>query len=165
MIVIRTATLSELPVIQQIARQTWPHTFGEILTPAQITYMLDWMYSLPSLTEQVTQRGHVFLLAQDGSDFPGFASYETNYQNEPKTKLHKIYILPNQQGRGVGRLLMDEVIRLARQQGNTSLSLNVNRHNRAKEFYERLGFHVAAEEDIDIGGGYLMQDYVMERGI
>ena len=47
--------------------------------------------------------------------------------------------------------------------GGVSLQLNVNRNNKAKEFYERQGFAVIKEEDIDIGNGYLMNDYVMEK--
>jgi ribosomal protein S18 acetylase RimI-like enzyme len=50
-------------------------------------------------------------------------------------------------------------------QGATTLQLNVNRNNPAKIFYEKLGFAVLNEEDIDIGNGYFMNDYVMQKMI
>jgi ribosomal protein S18 acetylase RimI-like enzyme len=40
--------------------------------------------------------------------------------------------------------------------------VNVNRHNKALHFYEKYGFKIIREEDIDIGEGYFMNDYVME---
>ncbi|WP_019989231.1 GNAT family N-acetyltransferase [Rudanella lutea] len=181
---IRFATPSDFPTIEHIARQTWPVTFGEILSADQIEYMLGWMYSQASLTEQVDQKGHVFLIAQTDTGEPvGYVSYELNYgQSDPSggvspnelpsvpappviTKIHKLYLLPQTQGQGLGRLLIEEVGRRAQAAGNTALALNVNRQNRAVQFYERLGFSIAKTEDIDIGNGFLMQDYVMLKSL
>ena len=58
---------------------------------------------------------------------------------------------------------MDEIEKTIIQRGAVSLLLNVNRQNKAKFFYEKLGFTVIKEEDIDIGNGYFMNDYVMEK--
>lgn len=149
-------------IIQSIARDTWPHTFGAILSPQQIEYMLNWMYSIPSIEDQV-RRGHVFLLATDGKQYYGYASYEVGYKGSAKVKVHKIYILPSAQGKGVGRLLMDAIAEAGKQHHATHLALNVNRENTAIKFYERYGFEIVASEDIDIGNGYLMEDYVMEK--
>lgn len=165
MINVTRATEADLPIIQDIAHQTWPNTFGEILSPAQISYMLDMMYSLESLRNQVAEKNHVFLLAKDDESgmYLGYSSYELNYRNQPTTKIHKIYLLPTSQGKGVGRLLIDRVAEAAQANTNERLSLNVNRFNKAVQFYERMGFAVVGTEDIDIGDGFLMEDYVMEK--
>lgn len=167
MLTITSATEADLPNIQRIAYQTWPSTFAEILLPEQITYMLEMMYSLDSLKRQIDEKNHVFLLAQENSDGPvlGFISYELNYQQQPGTKIHKIYLLPASQGKGVGRLLIEAVANVATAHQNDRLSLNVNRHNKAIQFYERMGFRHVATEVIDIGNGYLMDDYVMEKDL
>ena len=47
----------------------------------------------------------------------------------------------------------------------TDLELNVNRYNKARQFYETIGFVVVKEEDIDIGSGYFMNDYVMNLSL
>jgi len=160
---ITEATKQGYTLIQQIAHQTWPHTFGNILSKEQIAYMLEMMYSIPALTEQIEEKGYIFLLAQDKEKYLGFAGYELNYQSLAKTKLHKIYILPEAQGKGVGKLLINHVAEMAVQNQNEVLSLNVNRNNPAINFYEKLGFTKVAEEDIPIGQGFLMEDYVMEK--
>ena len=165
MIDITEATNSGLLIVQAIAYRTWPGTFGDILSPAQIRYMLDMMYSVDSLKRQVDEQNHVFLLARDEKlkDYFGFVSYELNYKGEPITKIHKLYLLPESQGKGVGRLLIDYVAELARQQNNNRLGLNVNRHNKAIQFYERMGFTTVGSETIDIGNGFIMDDLVMEK--
>jgi diamine N-acetyltransferase len=162
MIVIRPAGESDIPAIQQIAQLTWPVTYGPILPQQQLDYMLELIYSTAALEAQL-QKGHHFLLATEEDNNVGFASYGLIEKKENDTvfKLHKIYIDPAQQGKGIGKLLLDKVINEIKQAGATQLILNVNRFNKARNFYEKLGFTVIAEEDIDIGNGYFMNDYVM----
>ena len=165
MISLIEVTEQDLPIIQDIAYKTWPTTFGEILSPSQISYMLEMMYSWDALNEQIKDKKHVFLLAQDvdSQAYLGYISYELAYQKQPLTKIHKIYLLPASQGKGVGRIFIDHVGATALRHGNTRLGLNVNRYNKAIQFYERMGFSVVGTEDIDIGDGFLMEDFVMEK--
>lgn len=159
---IRQLLREELPKVQQIAHQTWPDTFGKILSPAQINYMLDWMYSLTMLESQL-EKGHIFLLAEENGEELGFAGFELNVAEGPKAKLHKIYLLPTAQGKGIGKKLILEVADRARKAGQKSLLLNVNKYNQtAIEFYNRIGFQEIYKEVIDIGNGYVMDDVVME---
>lgn len=156
------ANRDQLYLIRDLAYKIWPDTYGQILSEAQLDYMLENFYAIPSLENQLENK-HVFLLAEENNTFYGFAAYEINCNKTEKTKLHKIYVLPQSQGKGVGRMLFEAVENAARQSGNTHLFLNVNRYNIAQEFYKRLGFEVVLEEDIEIGRGYLMEDYVMEK--
>lgn len=165
MIDVSEVSEEDLRLIQHIAYQTWPSTFGEILSPKQISYMLDMMYSLDALKSQINEKNHVFLLAKEEStdEYLGYVSYELDYKNESLTKIHKIYLLPASQGKGVGRLLVDTVAKVAMKHTNDRLGLNVNRYNKAIRFYERMGFFVVGTEDIDIGDGFLMEDFIMEK--
>lgn len=165
MIEIQTATLEDFPIIQNIAHQTWPHTFSAILSADQIEYMLTMMYSLPALQQQVLEKKHVFLLAKEGELHLGYCSYELNYQFTSKVKIHKIYVLPASQGKGVGKKLLNVVADIAMRTDNNGLSLNVNRDNTAVDFYQRQGFSITGQEDIDIGNGFLMEDYIMEMNL
>ena len=163
MIKLITASQAHLPEIKRIAYETWPATFGAILSEKQIAYMLDWMYSIPSLMSQIEEKGHVFILAQEGNEYLGYVSYELNYNGLPKTKIHKIYLLPASQGKGVGALLINQVGEIATQNENKALLLNVNRYNKAVGFYEKMGFNIVGNENIDIGDGFLMEDFIMEK--
>ena len=165
MLTIKAATEADFPTIRQIAYDTWPQTFGQILSEQQIAYMLDLMYSLPSLQAQVQQQGHVFLLASEAENPLGYISYELNYQQTTATKIHKIYILPQAQGKGVGKALIDAATAVGLANQNEALLLNVNKYNKALQFYERIGFEVIGQEDIDIGEGFLMEDFTMKKPI
>lgn len=165
MITLIDATPEYYPVINSLAHRTWPHTFGKILTKDQIAYMLGWMYSIQSIQEQVEKKGHHYILVLKENEFVGYASYENNYNQTSDTKLHKIYVLPEVQGTGAGKVLMDEVIRRTAAAGNKNLLLNVNRDNPAIGFYQKKGFEIIYTEDIDIGNGYYMNDYVMRLKI
>ena len=72
-------------------------------------------------------------------------------------------MLPETQGKGLGKMLLQSVEQAAEAFDAHTLSLNVNRFNKARTFYIKLGFETLEEVDIEIGHGYLMQDYIMEK--
>ncbi len=123
--------------------------------------MLEMMYSESSLRKQIAVDGCQFIFVYDDSVPVGFASYQEIKPGD--WKLHKIYILPSQQGKGTGKFVIDHIIREIQSRGANSLQLQVNRQNTAKSFYEKSGFVVIEEADFDIGNGFYMNDYVMEK--
>ena len=162
MIEIRKARKEDLPVIRQLAHEIWPSAYLEILGQAQLDYMLEKIYSLSSLEHQLTVLNHNFVLATEGEIPVGFASYSA-HENEAVYHLNKIYVLPNQQGKKIGKKLLDYVLKNVKEAGASSLQLNVNRFNKALHFYEKAGFKIVRKEDIDIGSGYFMNDFVLEK--
>jgi ribosomal protein S18 acetylase RimI-like enzyme len=162
MISIEEALADDFTTIQGIAYKTWPVTYGKILTNPQLTYMLERFYSIDALNQNIGD-GHCFLLAKENETVLGFASYVHNYPEKYVTKIPKIYVLPETQGKGIGKLLIEEIERQAQKNGSEKITLNVNRMNKAKSFYERLGFTIAAVEDVPIGDGYFQEDFVMEK--
>jgi ribosomal protein S18 acetylase RimI-like enzyme len=157
---IQEATSEDIPVIQRIAYTTWPPTFGEILSKEQIDYMLTMMYSREALEMQMS-RGHTFILISDEHQPLGYASYELYSSNTSLTKIHKLYLLPSAQGRGIGKTLIDTIKNIARAKEQSGLTLNVNIHNKAISFYQHYGFQIQGSEIIDIGNGFVMDDYIM----
>jgi ribosomal protein S18 acetylase RimI-like enzyme len=165
MVHLRLLAKEELILIQKIAHQTWPSTFAGLLSEAQIAYMLNWMYDLKMLESQV-EKGHNFFVAEEQGDAIGFAGFELNHLEGPKAKLHKLYLLPSSQGKGVGKVLLLEVAKRAREAGQKSMVLNVNKYNKkAIDFYLALGFVTIRQEVNDIGSGYVMDDDVMELSL
>jgi ribosomal protein S18 acetylase RimI-like enzyme len=122
--------------------------------------MLDYMYSAASLEKQINS-GSQFIFVYEGEEPVGFAAYLS--KGHGFYKLDKIYILPSQQGKGTGRFVIDYIIDEIKQKGATALQLQVNRNNKAKAFYEKLGFSVIDFQVFDIGNGHFMDDYVMEK--
>ncbi len=155
---IRRADTDDIPLLRDLAVRIWPDAYLDIIGQAQIDYMLGLMYSFDSLKKQMNEGAH-FLLAYENSEAVGFASY--GEIESGIFKLHKLYVLPSQQGKGTGRRLIAYILRDI--EGASALQLQVNRNNKAKQFYEKLGFVQIREIRLDIGGGYFMDDYIMEK--
>jgi ribosomal protein S18 acetylase RimI-like enzyme len=159
-VTITKASVDDIPYIQHIAYVTWPLVYGPIVGEAQLAYMLNLIYSISSLERQM-EDGSTFLLAKENNEPNAFAAY---FLKSMKIyKLDKLYTIPNQQGKGLGKMLVNYIIEEIRHLDATALHLNVNRWNtKAQSFYEHLNFKIIEEQDIPIGEGYFMNDYVME---
>ncbi|WP_460639511.1 GNAT family N-acetyltransferase [Larkinella harenae] len=160
----RTATVEDIDSIIALQEKIWEPTYRAILDQEQINYMFQAIYSREALRDQMINENQTFILAYNDNTLTGFASYSPNPANPQRFKLHKIYVLPTEQGKGTGRFLLEEVIRQCLAAGGQRLYLNVNRYNKARQFYERLGFVVVREEDIPIGP-YWMNDFVLEKAL
>ena len=161
MIEIKKARINDLAMISQLARDIWPTAYGSILSADQLKYMLEKIYSLSSLEHQYNVLKHHFIIVVEDEIPIGFASF-SSHDDPTVYHLNKIYVLPNQQGKNIGKKILTYILDEIKQTGATSLQLNVNRYNKALHFYEKQGFKIIREEDIDIGNGYFMNDYVME---
>lgn len=155
-------TADTISIIKQLAYQIWPHAYGKILEVNQITYMLKLFYNEEALLKQF-ESGQKFILIEQDDTYLGFAAYEFNCKSTNKTKLHKIYVLPETQGKGVGKQLLDYVENQAKYKNEKAVFLNVNKYNTAQKFYQNLGYKIVDEEVIEIGNGYVMDDYIMEK--
>ncbi|MDP3394208.1 GNAT family N-acetyltransferase [Sediminibacterium sp.] len=161
---IRIATLDDIPVIQQIAYNTWPSTYGGIISEAQIKYMLDLMYSTESLIQQMA-KGHQFYLFEkeqpttSENEVLGFASVSN--ESAGVFKLNKLYIVPTAQKTGAGKALLSAVKGYAIQNGGKELILQVNKQNPAIEFYKRQGLSILSENIFELEKGFVMDDYIM----
>lgn len=152
------ATHSHFNVIREIAYKTWPVAYVDLLSVEQIRYMLELMYNEKELQELQ----HEFILAEESNKYLAFASYELNFCKLTTTKIHKIYVLPEDQGQGVGYSLIQKIEEISKKNGDKKLLLNVNRfNNKAIRFYNRFGFEIVSEENIEIGNGFIMEDYIM----
>ena len=178
---ITPAGLNDRDFIRSVSERTWPSTYGHIISQEQIDFMLDWMYSDASLEKQM-HTGCAFYIAsiknEDGQwDAVGFCSVSPDEEKDEKDKstnaseilkahkLNKLYILPEAQGTGAGKALLNQAIEVAKASGSSSLFLQVNKQNKAYSFYLKYGFIKEAEFKFDIGNGFFMDDYVMRLKI
>ena len=85
--------------------------------------------------------------------------------DDHRVKIHKLYVIPDTQGTGIGKKFIEFINIWANEHGALAVFLNVNRFNKAVDFYKHIGMAIIKKEDIDIGNGFLMEDYVMELKI
>ena len=163
---IRKATLEDIPLINELAWIVFPHTYKELLSPGQIEFMMDWMYSPANLKKQMTEDGHTYFIAYEENEPAGYLSIQP--EGEHTYHLQKIYVLPSFQGKKLGKQLFNQAIKAIKElhPEPCQMRLNVNRYNtKAVDFYFRMGMKKVFERDFDIGHGYLMTDYIMALDI
>ncbi|SHF39918.1 GNAT family N-acetyltransferase [Chryseobacterium takakiae] len=157
------ANEKDIPLIQNLAERSWKTAYAEILSPEQIDYMLGTMYSRNGITQQMQNADYHYYLIFDeiNNSFEGFIGFEHGFQ-EYTTKLHRIYLVPESKGKGIGRTAIDFLKEKVVSAADRKIILNVNKNNAAKKFYESQGFKVSNEVVVNIGDGFLMDDYEME---
>ncbi len=162
---IRKATTNDISLIHEMAWVVFPHTYKEILTPEQIDYMMEWMYSEDSLHKQMEKDGHIYYLAFKEDEPAGYLSIQP--EGEHVFHLQKIYVLPSFQGMKLGKQLFEQAIKAIKEFHPVpcQMRLNVNRQNKALAFYERMGMVKVDEGDFPIGNGYYMNDFIMGMDI
>jgi diamine N-acetyltransferase len=164
MVCIKKVGVSAIAEIIELANISWRPTYKDILSPEQAEYMMRLFYSPDVLENQMIIEQHQFIIATDDTQPIAFASYFLINNNDPSAyKLQKLYLNPDQQGKGIGRKLIDYIIEEIKPKGATALELNVNRFNSAVGFYQAIGFDIIREEDNAIGNNYFMNDYVMRK--
>ena len=153
---------ADLPKVRDLAESIWRPSYAGLLSPGQIEYMLDWMYSLERL--QRDWRSGVMFEWPIVNQIPvGYMATQID-SSAAVLHLHKLYVLPQFQGKGLGARLLEHAFQAAIQAGCRSVRLHVNKGNhRAIACYHRHGFFQEASVVNNIGGGYVMDDYVMVR--
>ena len=154
---------AEIAIVRQLAHEIWWACYPGIISPEQIEYMLGWMYSEEAIQQELA-RGVCYELIVLGHDPFGYLAYEPG--EDGLWKLHKLYLLPALQGQGIGQAALEHVCTTVASVGGQAVQLTVNKQNtRALRSYERMGFHKKGAVVNDIGSGFVMDDFVMERAL
>lgn len=153
------------PVID-LARRIWVAHYVPIVGGAQVEYMLALRFTEENLSRYLGAADRWFDVLGCGGQLQGYCSYSLSGgpSTEPELKLEQLYLLAELRGRGLGGLMLRHVTDRAVALGCASVALQVNKRNTGSiAFYERSGFSVREAAHFDIGGGFVMDDYVMEK--
>jgi len=157
------ATVDDLPRISELAGLIWRESYPGIISNEQIEYMLTMMYDVDIMRREMEEEGVRYDIARLYGEWVGFAAYGPT-STPGEVKLHKLYLRKEWQGIGLGSLMMMHVMKEAVAAGVETITLNVNKGNaKAIRAYERSGFDIKRSVVVEIGGGYVMDDYVMSR--
>src|ERR1700744_5821942 len=125
---IRHATPEDAETIRQIAEDTWWIAYSPILEKEQISFMLGEIYSVEKISSQLKNNTQTYLLLTEEDKPVAFAAYSPRDEDLEIYKLHKLYCLPETQGKGYGKILISKVAEKTLEAGKHILDLNVNRH-------------------------------------
>jgi len=162
---IRKADIHDCELIHEMASQTWGNTYGTILSPEQLAYMFDMMYSIKNLHHQMCELHHQFFIIYADGQPGGYLSIET--LNDDLYEFQKVYSLPQLHGTGIGRYIIEQGVAYLKSihRKPFTVELHVNRYNPAVNFYKHMGFYQSDQGDFPIGNGYFMNDYIMRMEV
>lgn len=164
-VVLRPVQKEEYAEVRKLAETIWPVCYKDILSVEQIRYMMDMMYSEEVISQEVSEGVQYYFVEADGKT-AGYLAWGAWLTVSETVKLHKLYLLPEMQGQGIGSRVIELVKQQLENSGVRRLRLNVNRLNsNAIKCYSSNGFTMVQLENNDIGNGFFMTDYVMEAKI
>lgn len=156
-------TEAEVTALAGLAKLIWKEYFVRIITPEQINYMLNKFQSVPALTDQIENQGYeYYFISRDGVKM-GYTGIKAE---AGKLFLSKLYILKEYRGQGYASKTFDFLDGLCASRGLKAIWLTVNRNNKNSiAVYEKKGFKIVHAQVTDIGNGFVMDDYVMEKAL
>ena len=151
-------TTEDFELIAGLADTIWREHYTPIIGKGQVDYMLDRFQSTSAIARQVAAGVRYFLMIRQ--DQPaGYLAFEKQAES---LFLSKIYVLKNLRGKGLGAEAMAFVRAQAGAAGCPRISLTVKKLNAGSiSAYLRMGFRKGQPIQQDIGGGYIMDDYLM----
>ena len=160
---IRIAGAADVPTIAELADRIWRQYYPTIISTAQIDYMLKPFYDPVTLIAEIQDQRIEYNLLLSKDQPIGFSSHGPAGDTKA-IKLHKLYLLPAYHGKGYGSLLLRELELRCHRENIQRILLNVNKNNaKAIRSYERNGYQTVDAVLVDIGGGFFMDDYVLEK--
>lgn len=156
----------EIRTLCRVAREAWENAYSELLGPAQVAYMVEKFQSPEAVKAQMLEENYrYYIIYRDGKP-GGLVGFSPRYEGGEELFLSKLYLLPGLQGTGAARAAFDFVEAEARREGLPAIRLTVNKGNRhAIEVYRHFGFETVDAVVADIGGGFVMDDYIMVKAL
>jgi diamine N-acetyltransferase len=163
----KKAAIKDIPVIQELAYKIWHQYYPGIISVDQVNYMLQLMYSSPTLNRELMSEVIYELVLDSQVDQQvtvGFFSYQYE-KDKNRVKLNKLYLLPEFHGQGIGQLMLSHVKAAGTRYKAHQIYLTVNKDNQqAIKAYKKFGFAITESMVNDIGGGHVMDDFIMTYG-
>jgi RimJ/RimL family protein N-acetyltransferase len=151
---------NQIEIIEDLANEIWSEYFTAIIGKAQVDYMLEKFQSKKAIYEQI-KNGYLYFLINSNSESIGYIGV---LLKEHELFLSKLYIKLSERNRGYGRSAIMFLEKLAIGKGLDKISLTVNRYNSDTiQAYKKFGFENTGTVVQDIGNGFVMDDYKMER--
>ena len=155
------AEKSDLADLAGLADRVWHEYFPCILSGEQIAYMVEQFQSLRAMSDQIERQGYEYYFLRDGKETVGYMGIRPDGQ---KMFLSKLYLTGENRGKGYASRAFDFLERYSRNLGKNAIWLTVNKYNdHSIAVYRHRGFATVKSQVTDIGNGYVMDDYVMEK--
>ena len=154
----------DINIVAQLAHNIWNQHYVPIIGQDQVDYMVEKFQSETAISQQL-QEGYEYFIIEHQSHPCGYLALVPN-QVTCKIMISKIYVDSNHRGLGLGRELLDFTVEKAKKEGFKTIWLTVNKYNtNSIQWYEKQGFQIKEKVVFDIGNGFIMDDYLLEKPI
>lgn len=159
------STPDETAMVAALAEQVWNEHYLPIIGHEQVAYMLAQFQSQAAIAKQINNEGYRYFLVFEDEKPVGYMAIKAE-KEQNQMFLSKLYLLAEARGRGLAKAVLKALYEICRKEKLPKISLTVNKHNAASlAAYKKMGFSVVREQEADIGGGFVMDDFIMERAI
>jgi ribosomal protein S18 acetylase RimI-like enzyme len=169
-IIIKIADKSEAALIADLSRQTFVDSFAQFNTKENMDKFMNVQFRREALMAEVGAPGNIFLVAYLASEALGYV-YMRKSENPPELgdvpaiEISRIYIVQKAIGKGVGGLLMERSIEMAKERNEEIIWLGVWEHNhRAIAFYSKWGFEKFGSHPFMLGDDR-QTDWYMKKNL
>jgi len=157
-------TQEQISIVSNLAEKIWSQHFTSIIGGAQVEYMLEKFQSEAALSQQI-EKCYRYYLACDNDSAQGYCAIVSDSETN-KLLLSKLYVLASRRQKGLGSSMLDYVEQTCRQEGMNAIKLTVNRYNQSSiDWYRQRGFQIVDQVKTDIGAGFYMDDFIMEKAV
>ena len=154
-------TSEQVAAVEVLAREIWYEYYLPLIGRAQVDYMVGRFQTAEAIRDQI-DAGFEYFLVRDVHIPVGYFAIRAEPEDS-RVFISKFYLHGSRRGTGTGRRCMEFIEQLATGRGLPLLWLTVNKANPSVKAYQRLGFRIAADIEIDIGSGFVMDDFRMEK--
>lgn len=160
----KVAGSDDIKELAGIADEVWHEFFPAILSSEQIDYMVEKFQSYEAMTRQIDEGYEYFFIEADGRRAGYMGIHEETA--EKKMFLSKLYLKKDFRHKGYAGKVLRELFAMTAKRGLKLVWLTVNKYNdHTIGVYEHMGFAKARTQVADIGNGFVMDDYIMEKAI
>lgn len=161
--IVEVQTEQQIETVALLAREIWMQHYLPIISPQQIDFMLRQFQSADAIRRQMCVDNYRYYLLESGGSFAGYFGI---VEEKNALFLSKLYIKEKYRGKRFASKAIDLCTQLCRQQGLGFIWLTVNKQNSGSiAAYQKLGFVTTREQTADIGNGFVMDDYIMEKQV
>lgn len=157
--IIRCTTDAQIQELAQLAEVIWHEYFTSLIGEEQVLYMVNKFQSLPALRKAIREDGYVYFLGYEGTRLIGYCGVKPEAD---RLFLSKLYLHKDARGKHLSSQLLEEALKFARALGKSAVYLTCNKYNKhSLQVYQAKGFYEIDAVQTDIGGGFIMDDYIL----
>ena len=161
MLTLKMAEKEDLETVADLAKEIWHEHYDPLIGSEQVDYMLDRFQSVPAIENQIANDSYLYKLLTVDEQVVGYYGIQPQ---PPRMFLSKIYLLKEYRGKGLSRFMLNDILKES--QDASRLYLTVNKGNvNSIAVYKKLGFEVVDMVKADIGNGFYMDDFIMEKSL